>query len=362
MSVKLPSIGITFTQKAVSLIERSERGVAVLIVRDETATKPFYTFRSSGEIPEVDFSADNYRAILDVYAVKQPYRCCVVRINEDASISTAFSVIEANVATGWVTIAGGTATDFEALASWIGTCELNAKTYKAVVHGITVAPDKMHLVDFVNEKVTFLDDARGEVSGALYLPSLLGIFAASNVVSGVTYARCSNLKSVTAVADPNNAVATGKLILMNDVDGAYIGAGINSLTTTNGNTLTEDMKYIETVEAMDLIKDDIRDEFKNNYIGHYRNNYDNQMLFIAAVRHYFGQLEKQYILDGEYENTADINVPEQRAAWVGTGKSEAEDWTDDEVKRMAFKRSVYLHGAVKILGSMEHLNFDINMA
>ena len=30
------------------------------------------------------------------------------------------------------------------------------------------------------------------------------------------------------------------------------------------------MKYIETVEAMDLIADDIRDEFKNNYVGKYK--------------------------------------------------------------------------------------------
>ncbi len=360
MAVKLPTIGITFYQKAVSLIERSERGIAVLIVRDTTKTQNFYSFKASAEVPESDFTANNYRYIKDVYALKQPYRVCVVRITAAASVADAISIIEANVPTAWVTIADGEAEDFAELISWIGTCEQNAKTYKAIVHGVDPAPDKKHVVDFANEAVTF-NDSRSTQNGAAYLPSLLGLLAGSNVETGVTNALCGNLISAEAVAEPDKAVASGKFILVNDVDYVRVGVGINSLITTNGLTLTEDMKYIETVEAMDLIADDIRDEFKNNYVGKYRNNYDNQILFIAAIRHYFGQLAKQYILDPEYENIADINVVEQRAAWVGTGKAEAAEWSDAEVRRMAFKRTVYLLADIKILGSMEHLTFEINM-
>ncbi len=360
MAVKLPTIGITFYQKAVSLIERSERGIAVLIVRDTTQTQKFYSFKASAEVPEDAFTAENLKYIKDVYALKQPYRVCVVRIGTTASVTDAVSIIESNVPTAWVTIANGKTEDFAELVSWIGTCEQNAKTYKAIVHGIDPAPDKKHVVDFVNESVTF-NDSRATAAGSAYLPSLLGLLAGSNVETGVTNALCGNLISVEAVEDPDNAVGNGQFILVNDVDYVRVGVGVNSLITTNGLTLTEDMKYIETVEAMDLIADDIRDEFKNNYVGKYRNNYDNQILFIAAIRHYFGQLAKQYILDPEYENTADINVVEQRAAWIGTGKAEAAEWTDAEVKRMAFKRTVYLIADIKILGSMEHLAFEINM-
>ena len=361
MLVTLPTIGITFYQKAVSLIARSERGIAVLIVRDATKENAFYSFKSSTEVSKEDFTAENYQYIMDVYALKQPFRVCVVRIGEAGEMADALKIVEANISTGWVSIANGTTEDFTALVSWIGTCEQYAKTYKALVYGIAVAPDKKHMVDFVNSKVTFADD-RGEKTGEAYLPSLLGLLAGSNVVSGVTNAVCGNLKSVTPVDDPDKAVGSGKFILVNDVDTVRVGAGVNSLTTTNGSTLTEDMKYIETVEAMDLIADDIRDEFKNNYVGKYRNNYDNQILFISAVRHYFEQLAKQDILDREYQNTADINVASQRSAWVGTGKSEAAEWTDSQVRRMAFKRNVFLFANIKILGSMEHLVFEINMA
>ena len=155
------------------------------------------------------------------------------------------------------------------------------------------------------------------------------------------------------------------MILYNaDVDEVRILSGCNSLTTTNGTTATEDMMYIETVEAMNLISDDIRATFRETYLGNYRNNLDNQMLFIAACNAYFRELSRvgTDVLDREYDNLADINVEEQRSAWLGTGKAEAAEWDDDKVKKMAFKRSVFILADIKILGSMENLKFTVNMA
>lgn len=181
------------------------------------------------------------------------------------------------------------------------------------------------------------------------------------MLHGCTYAKCSNLISAAAVDKPDEAVQSGKFVLLNDVDYVYVGTAIDSLTTTNGSTLTEDMKYIEVVEAMDLISDDIRDEFRNNYVGKYANSYDNQVLFISAVRGYFDSLSRQALLDAEYENTVDVDVTAQRKAWVESGKSEAADWSDGEVRRMTFKRTVFLAADIKLLCSMEHLTFEISM-
>ena len=124
------------------------------------------------------------------------------------------------------------------------------------------------------------------------------------------------------------------------------------------------MQYIETVEAMNLIADDIRAVFRDVYLGNYRNNLDNQMLFIASVNAYFRELAQPGtdVLDREYDNLADIDVEAQRSAWLGTGKDEAAEWDDDKVKKMAFKRSVFIAANIKILGSMENLKFTVNMA
>ena len=166
------------------------------------------------------------------------------------------------------------------------------------------------------------------------------------------------------VADNDTALGKGQFILFVDEDGdVRIGQGINSMTTTDGKTRTEDMKFIETVEAMDLMRDDIAKTFRTEYLGNYRNSRDNQMLFIAALNNsYFRQLAQENILDPNYTNAAAIDVEAQRAAWMASGKAEAADWDDDKVRAMAFKRTVYLTASVKILGSMTDLILPINMA
>ena len=122
------------------------------------------------------------------------------------------------------------------------------------------------------------------------------------------------------------------------------------------------MKFIETVEAMDMMRDDITNVFRTEYLGNYRNTRDNQMMFIAAINNsYFRELEQDVILDPDCDNASSIDVEAQRAAWVASGKSEAADWDDDTVKATPYKRTVYLAGNVKILGSMTDLIFPINM-
>ena len=142
-----------------------------------------------------------------------------------------------------------------------------------------------------------------------------------------------------------------------------IAQGINSMTTTDGKTRTEDMCLIETVEAMDMIKDDIAATFRETYLGNYRNSRDNQMMLVNALNSsYFRQLMQQTILDPDYANAAMIDVDAQRAAWVASGKSEAESWDDNTVKANPFKRTVYLTANVKILNSMTDLIMPITMA
>ena len=106
----------------------------------------------------------------------------------------------------------------------------------------------------------------------------------------------------------------------------------------------------------------ITSTFRSTYLGNYRNSRDNQMLFIASLNaSYFRQLAQENILDPDYANAASIDVEAQRAAWVASNKAEAADWDDDKVKATPFKRTVYLAGNVKILGSMTNLIFPINL-
>lgn len=361
--IKLPNIEVTFKQLATSLIERSERGVAILIVKDDTNKTFSYKEYSSITAAEKDsalYTAANLQYIKDIFNFALN-KVAVVRVDKTGgSIADALNTVEGNVKSGWITIADGVTDDWATLSSWIKSKELERKTYKGVVYKATAA-DCKHVVNFYNDKVTFAD-ARGEVTGEKYCPSLIGILASCNVKKGCTYFACSNLTKVTEVADNEAAVAAGKFVLINDIDTVKVALGINSMTTTDGSTATEDMKYIDIVEAMDLIQDDISSVFKIEYLGGYKNNYNNQILLISAINSYFKKLADDNILDSGYENKADVDVEAQRLAWIGVGKTEAETWTEQQVKNNAFKRTVFLGGDIKILGAMENLAFEISLA
>ena len=361
MVVKQPNIDIAFKQKATSSIEKSERGIAILILKnDETSGCPSYA--EYKEITEFEaskskYSTANQTAIKDVF-VFPPNK--IVVVNADTVVN-ALIEIEKNIPTGWITIAStDEEEDFSGLVSWIKSKEKAKKTYKAITWKAT-STDCKHIVNFTNTKVK-LNDIRGEVDAVQYLPSLLGILAScGGSGKSATYYKCTNLESVTGFADVDTELAKGDLVLFNDINSVRICQGINTLITLDGEKSTEDMQFIETVEAMDMIQDDIRDVFKETYLGPYKNRLNEQMLFISAINGYFKELEDADILDSEYQNIASINVDSQRKAWIASGKSEAVDWDDAKVKSSTFKRDIYLSGDIKILGSMTNLKFDISL-
>ena len=363
MAVTLPKIIITFKQLATSFIQRSERGIVVLIVRDDTegTGRAFFQYGDATQVSSEEFTAANQQYIKDALSFG-PLRVSVVKIGTEQALADAAAVFTQHEKTGWITFAEGKSDDWTELASWIKARESEMKSWKGVCFN-TTPPDCMHIVNYVNEKVTFVDD-RGEVTGEKYCASLSGLLASCNVKRGATNKLCPNLVRVSVPEDPDTVVGEGKFLLINDDDEVRVGVDVNSMTTTDGSTKTEDMKYIETVEAMDLMRDDINRTFRDEYMGQYRNSRANQMLFISAVNYYFDGLaseESGNVLNSAHNNTADIDVAAQRDAWIGSGKTEAADWDDATVRATPFKRTVFLAGDVQILGSMANLEFGITL-
>ena len=360
MTATMPEIDITFKQKAATLVQRSARGYAIIIIKDENSEEDWTVYK---EVTELDsdkkkYTEDNLNYLNDAFLFGT-YRVCVARITEDKTVTDALKIIEANEKTGWIVYPDGTSEEQQTIATWIKAKEKEQKTYKAITYKATTT-DSKHIVNFINEKVTFTDD-RGEVDGNKYLASLAGILASCNIEKGSTYFKCSNLVSVKAVTDNNIELAKGNFILFNDVDVVRVAQGINSLVTLDGENNTEDMQYIETVEAMDMMQDDIRDVFKNEYLGR-KNKLNNQMLFIGSINaSYLSNLEDEDVLDEEYDNNMSIDIETQRKAWIAAGKEEAKEWDDATVRRKTFKRNLYLDGDVKVLGSMTNLKLVISL-
>lgn len=374
MAVKLPTTTITFTQLSTTAIERSERGIAALIVKDDTDnTISYVRFKNAAEVDEVKakFTSQNLKYIKDVFT-SGVYELLVIRMSTDTTLgksdpetvkttlNTALEVLLTITKNGWVTIADGTTEQFTSLVSWVKDKSQKGYSYKCVVYQVD-SVDHMNVVNFYNSKIEF-NDERKEQTGLCYLASLIGIFASCNVTRSTTYYTCPNLAGCSTVGEEDTStwLDKGRLFLILDEDKVKIASGINTLTTLNGSTLTEDMRYIETVEVMNLISDDIREVFKSKYVGKLKNSYINQMLFINSINAYLKDLAGKSILDNEYENIVEVDTDSQKLALQSIGK-DVEGMSEQELKLTTYKRSMFLKGDIKILNCMENLELNINL-
>lgn len=357
MAITMPKILIEFKRLAETMSARSAQGTAILLMRDTTTsdTQPVvYASAASAQTSAGKYTTENAQYIQDTFAAGAA-TVAAVRIGED--ITAALAAVTASTLTGWITICAGSADDFSALTTWIKGQETSGRCqYTGIVYNAT-NPNCQHVINFATTSVTFAD-ARGSVPGSTFLPTLAGILAGCGVTRGCTYFACNTLTAASAVDDQDAALAAGKLFLFTDGADIRIARGINSLTDSDAD---DDLKFIDTVAVMDLIREDIISLWKSSYAGRYRNTLDNQMLFVSAVNSYFDGLAAESILDPDAENSAAIDVSAQRQAWVASGKSEASSWSDDIVKIKTFRRDVFLSGTIRVVGTMDNLTFPITL-
>ena len=365
MSIGLPQIDIKFIQRAITAIQRSERGIACVVVRnskvEEVAIK---TYKYATDVNKTDYDDTTYADL---------QRCWLVAVNkvvvvsvpegESAAFADAVNALE-NIKYNYVCTTDSSWQ--QDLANYVvnKNGKSAGKKYIAVVSSVTTADSKY----VINLKNAWVRDAETneQIVMANYLPRLVAILANLPMNRSITYYELEDLVEVdTSFVDTENDldhwIDEGYLVLFKDEDDVKVARGVNSLTTFT-STDTEDMRKIIIVEAMNIILEDIYATFKEYYIGKYKNNYDNQCLLISAINSYFRQLAREEILDVNYENVAYVDVEVQREAWLAVGKIEAEDWNENKVKNMSFKSFVFLAGSIKILDAIEDLKFQITMA
>lgn len=343
-----PNIVVEFLTKANTAITRSERGIVCLVVSDTTKTTRLTEYKSLTEIVETDWTAENLQIIKDALA-DGPNKVYVVRIGTSETFETIEPTLDA-LKINWIAHIAQDQTD---IVEYVKTRNLGggSAAIKAVVYSQTA--DDIHVVNFANTKVTRTDGT--ELAGYKFLGRIAGMLAATPLDRSATYYIFDDLQSVEEPADIDDAVDAGNFVLCNDYGTVKVVRAVNSATKVE----KEDLKKITIVEGMDLMKEDIMETFKNQYVGKYKNNLDNQMVFIAAVNTYFRQLALDEVLNPDYANLAEIDVETQRTALANAGTTEALDWDDDTVKKNPFRSYVFAKANVQLSDAIEDLEFDI---
>ena len=389
----LPQVIIDFKTKSVSAIARSARGIGVMILNDETANvSNFYKINDSTDIPDTGLS-DEAIDLIKKALLGTPLRILVYTLPKSGTtVSDGTTLLKqadvlkklATVKWNYICHPTGTAQDQTDLATWVVSQRNNKrKTFKAVVANDSTADDK-GVINFTTEDIRVVNPAytdalnlaNGDASkvdskiseyntytAAEYTARIMGILAGLSLDRSATYYQLEEVVDCKAYDDIDDNISKGELCLFDEQDGngVKIARACNSLHTFTTD-VGEDFRYIKIVEAVDMITDDIRDTFKNSYVGKVINDYNHKMLFIAAILVYFNGI-KGNVLDASESatNTVDIDEEEQKNYITLHGVDKPADLTEQQIREYNTGTHVYLTGRITPVNAMEDLKVTFTM-
>lgn len=348
----LPEINFSFQSLSVSAIQRSERGIVSLILKDDTGTFDTKEYKNVTEIETTDWTAENKDYIEKAF-LGVPSKVIVERLDTlDADYNVALTRLSSKLF-NYLAIPGILSADVAAVSTWlVGERDNNKNTFKAVLPNSV--SDHEGVINFTTEGIVV-----GETtySASEYTSRIAGILAGLSLERSATYFVLNEVDSITEHADADTDIDNGELILITDGEKVKIGRGVNSLTTTTVSKGT-DWQKIKIIEGHDLVKEDVTRTYNDQFVGKVNNSYDNQVLFFASVNAYLRGLEGT-VLNPNVDNSVSVDVEAQRLAWESIG-TDTSEWDEQEVKENSFQAKTFVGGKIRFLDAMEDLDFKIN--
>lgn len=377
----MPSVNIAFTEAGIEAIERSQRGIAALILEEsantiasllegsETVaaiTNPFTVYTTDDIPSELTANNKDYIEKTLLGYQKTPYRVKVwlQEVNSDTDGNAdKFAPTLAKAATErWDYLAIPTikTEQLESVATWLKTNRENKfKKSKVVLPGYSA--DYEGVINFAN---TEIKTASKTYTPAEYTARIAGLLAGTPMTISATYAPLAEVIDCDrhSIDENDEKVNNGEFFVWYDGEKFKMSRAMNSLVTTTQGKL-EAYQTIKTIDIMDMIYDDIKRTAEDSYIGKYTNDYDNKMLLVAAISGYFRELENSRLLQKDY-STVDIDVEAVKTYQIKHGlysKDDLAKMSDLEIKKLDTKKQVFLTASIKILDAMEDIKLPINI-
>lgn len=352
----LPNINIEFKTQAISAVKRSAKGTVAIILKDAAVgTKGARVLTSSTQIPEA-LGAANKKYVAQAFLgyVNAPRKVLLYVLEPTAeNLSEALNYFATQSFDYLVGPQDCSATEATEMATWVASQRANDFTPKAVLPD--KAADSEAIVNFTTDDVKLGEE---NFTTAEYCARIAGLIAGTPMTISCTYAPLPEVTDVKRLTkeEMDLAIDAGEFIIFHDGEKVKVGRGVNSLQTTTQDK-GEIFKKIKIVEAVDMIKNDIKMTAQDNYIGKYANSYDNKCLLITAIGGYFTQLELEGILQpGSSVVEIDMDAQEAYLQSVGTDTSEM---TEQEIKEANTADKVFLKASIKILDAIEDIDLKI---
>lgn len=186
-----------------------------------------------------------------------------------------------------------------------------------------------------------------------YTARIAGLAAKASVDAAVTYNVLKEVEAADLTDDPDTAVNEGKLILIHDGEKFKIARGVTTSEEEN-----EELKKLAIVEAADLIYQDIKDNWDNNFVGKIKNSYSKKITFLSKIREYFSDLEKKGILQKD-ANTVEISI-EGNKAYLEKKGIDTSLMELQQIKEANTGSLLCVVGKIRILDAMEDISLKFN--
>ena len=352
----LPNISVIFKGKAESMMQRGERGIVALLLKD--VEERVYTINSITDIPE-SLSKDNEGYIKDALKGNDtiPRKIYAVTYTEDLlerlKVLTAYKF-------QYLAIPGIEEEEVSDVSSWVKEQVDNKnKTFQVVLPNSEGGHEGV--INLTTDEIVLENE--DEPTTSEFTARIAGLLAGTPLTKSATYAVLDDVVSVEVLDDDeaNDRIDDGEFILINSNDEVKVARAVTSLTET-GDDKTSEWKKILLVQKMFMWEDDVKSTIKENYVGKYTNNYNNKRLLITDIKLYNRQLAREGILDDslpEY-NDVDINIETQKDFLEGQGM-DVDNMKEDEIKKANTKDKVFIVSNPKFTDAMEDFEIVANI-
>ena len=353
MALGLPSVNIAFKQEGITAIQRGNRGIVALVLRDEKALGK-YTVYDISDCPS-ELSEANRRYVLDTLIgnTNAPLKVELFVLSNEEEIEKALNHFE-DTQFDYICSPYFTSQENTQVSTWIKALRDNDGVMVKAVLANTKA-DHEGVINFATDNIV---TEHKTYSVAEFTPRIAGLIAGTSLRIATTYANLSDVLEVPYISkvDATEKVGQGELVIFKQSGEYRIARGVNSLTTVS-DVKGEAFQKIKLVDIMDLMTSDIRKTCHKSYIGKYANSYDNKCILMTAIEGYLDQL----VMDGLLEkDTIKVSIDmEAQKTYLKSIGVDMSEMSEQEIKEYNTRDKIFIAIKCKILDAIEEISLRV---
>ena len=355
-----PKIIIEFLKKSETLINRSGRGMVVLLLKDDACGQTFTPYAEPDEVSADGWTEKNREYIKMAFTAGPKQLLCVRAVTEEGKMNVTDTLeLVRYINFDYLASPYFTKEDCETVKEFIRKVRDEGKKAKAVLPEYEA--DCEAVVNFANPSVTVMWDETVEpvtYTAREYCCRIAGILAAVPLTRSSTYYELPEIVDTAGFENIDDEIDKGKLVIIYDGNKYKIARGVTSLQTVTEEH-PKDFKKIKVLEGADIIRYDIRSTFEDEFVGKMNNTYDNKQQLIGAINQYLKNLEDT-VVDGENEHYVELDSA-AILEWLKKDGVDTDELTEQQIKEANTGSTIFLAGRMKLLDAVEDLHLKIRL-